>query len=82
MYCGISLDWDEENRHVDISMPGYIKKKFQEYGHIMPKRLQACPYSLEPKRFGTEAHTPLTANTTPKLDTKGIKRVQQIVGSI
>jgi len=31
---------DYENRHVDISMPGYIKKKLQEYGHIMPKRLQ------------------------------------------
>jgi hypothetical protein len=38
--------------------------KLQEYGHIMPKKLQACPY------------------TTPKLDAKGVKRVQQIVRSI
>ncbi len=49
MYCGITLDWDYENRHVNISMPGYIKKKLQEYGHIMPQKLQACPYSPEPK---------------------------------
>ncbi len=42
MYCGITLDWDYENRHVDISMWGYIKKKLQEYGHIMPPKLQAC----------------------------------------
>jgi hypothetical protein len=26
MYCGITLEWDYENRHVNISMPGYIKK--------------------------------------------------------
>jgi hypothetical protein len=48
----------------------------------MPKRLQTCPYSPELKQFGTEAQAPLPADTTPKLDTKGIKRVQQIVGSI
>jgi hypothetical protein len=49
MYCGITLDWDYENRQVDISMPGYIKKKLQQYGHIMPKRLQTCPYSPDLK---------------------------------
>ena len=26
MHCGITLDWDYENRHINISMPGYIKK--------------------------------------------------------
>ena len=73
---------DYENRHVDISMPGYIKKKLQEYSHIMPKRLQTCPYSPKPKQFGTEEQAPLPANTTPKLDVKGIKHVQNNVGSI
>ena len=82
MYCGITLEWDYENRHVDIFMPGYIKKKLQEYGHIMPKKLQTCPYSPEPKQFRTEAQAPLPADTIPKLDTKGIKQVQRIVGSI
>ena len=36
-YCGISFQWDYINRTVDISMPGYIQKKLQEYGHIIPK---------------------------------------------
>ncbi len=27
LYCGIALAWDYVNRMVDISMPGYIKKK-------------------------------------------------------
>ena len=25
-YCGISLDWDYENREVHLSMPGYVEK--------------------------------------------------------
>jgi hypothetical protein len=56
--------------------------KLQEYGHIVPKKLQTCPYSPEPKKFGTEAQTPLPPDSSLKLDAKGIKRVQKIVGSI
>ena len=71
LYCGITLKCDYENRTVNISMSGYIKKKLQEYGHIFPNRIQRCPYSPEPKQSGS-----------PKLDATGIKRVQKIVGSI
>jgi len=82
LYCRISLDWDYVNRWVDISIPGYIKKKLQEYDHAMPTRLQRCPYSPEQKQFGSEAQAPLPPDESPKLDDKGIKRIQQIVGSI
>jgi hypothetical protein len=82
LYCGISLDRDYVNQWVDISMPGYIKKNMQEYGHIIPNRLQMCPYSPEPKNFGSEAQAPLPPDASPKLDEKGIKRIQQIIGSI
>ena len=82
LYCGITLDWDYVGRTVDISMPGYIKKKLQEYKHAFPGRIQHCPYSPEPKRFGVDAQAPIGIDATAKLDEKGIKRVQQIVGSI
>jgi len=55
LYCGITLKWDYVNCTVDILMPVYIKKKLQEYEHVMPKKLQTCPYSPEPKKFGIEA---------------------------
>ncbi len=51
LYCGIQPDWDYAGRTVDISMPRYIKKKLQEYGHIIPRKIQECPYSPEPKFF-------------------------------
>jgi hypothetical protein len=82
LYCEIQLDWDYAGRTVDISMPGYIKKKLQVNGHIMPRKIQGCPYAPEPKIFGTEAQASFHQDYMPKLDEEGIKRVQQIVGSI
>jgi hypothetical protein len=82
IYCGIQLNWDYAGRTVNISMPGYIKKKFQEYGHIIPRKIQGCPYSPELKIFGTEAQASFPQDNMPKLDKKGIKRVQKNVGSI
>jgi hypothetical protein len=82
LYCGITLNWDYVGRTVDILIPGYIKMKLQKYEHIVPKTLQTCPYSPEPKKFGMEAQTPLPPDSSPKLDVKGIKRVQKIVRSI
>ncbi len=49
---------------------------------MLPGRMQACPYSPEPKKFGVDAQTPLEANSSPLLNEKGIKQVQKIVGSI
>ncbi len=82
LYCGISLDWDYINQTVNISMLGYIKKKLQEYNHVLPGRMQACPYSPEPKKFGANAQTLLEVDSSMVLNDKVIKRVQKIVGSI
>jgi hypothetical protein len=82
LYCGITLDWDYNNRTVDILMPGYIKKKLQEYNHVRLKKIQTCPYTPAPKQFGSEAQRPLPADNSPPLNKKRIKRVQHIVGSI
>ena len=82
LYCGITLEWDYVGKTVDILMPGYIKKKLQEYTHAFKGRLQTCPYSPEPKRFGADAQAPIVTDRTAALNVKRIKRVQQIVGSI
>ncbi len=34
LYCGLTLDWNYKDRHVDTSMPGYINKQLQKYEHI------------------------------------------------
>jgi hypothetical protein len=82
LYHGIALAWDDDNRTVDISMPGSIKKKLQEYNHVRSKKIQTCPHTPAPKQFGLEAQRPLPADDSPPLNKKGIKHVQQIFGSI
>jgi hypothetical protein len=58
------------------------QEKLQEYDHVRPTKAQTCPYSPEPKKFGTEAQVPLPPDASPRLDVWGIKKVQKIMGSI
>jgi hypothetical protein len=82
LYCGIMLSWDYINQTVDILMPGYTKKKLQEYNHVQSKHTQTCPYLPAPKQFGMEAQAPLPPNVSPRLNKAGIRCEQRIVGSI
>ncbi len=54
----------------------------QEYKHVMGKKLQTCLFSPKPMKFSMEAQAPLPPDSSPRLTAKGIKRIQQIVGSI
>ena len=82
LYCGIKLKWDYVARTLDISMPGYIIKQLQKYKHACPPRPQHCPYSPEPKRYGSDAQRPLPEDTSPPLSKEDIKHVQRVIGSI
>ncbi len=70
-YCGITLEWDYVNRHMDISMPNYIKKKLQEYGHVTPTCIHSCSYHPEPKKMGQKHRPP----SLPMLPHAWIRRV-------
>ena len=73
LYCRITLGWDYGKRYVDISMPGYIMKKIQEYGHVVPNRIQSCPYAQIPKQFGVTVQVPAPPDDTPRLNNGAIK---------
>jgi hypothetical protein len=59
LFFGITLEWDYDCQMVDISMPGYIIKKLQEYEHSKPFKVQNCLCTPKLKKFGTEAQAPL-----------------------
>ncbi len=46
------------------------------------RRVQHCPYSPEPKRYGTDTQSLLPHNDSRKLNDTEIKQVQKVVGSI
>jgi hypothetical protein len=82
LYCGIKLKWDYNARTLDISMPGYIIKQLKKYKHASPTRPQHCPYTPEPKQYGSDAQRPLPKDTSPPLSKEDIKHVQRVIGSI
>ena len=84
LYCGIKLKWDYDACTLDISMSGYIIKQLQKYKHASPTptRPQHCPYTPEPKRYGSDAQRPLPKDTSPPLSKEDNKHVQRVIGSI
>jgi hypothetical protein len=44
LYCGISLDWDCENKTADLSMPEYIENALHKFQHKQSERPQHAPY--------------------------------------
>jgi hypothetical protein len=74
LYCRFCLDWDHNNQTVEITMPGYIKQKLQQYSHIASKQVQNCPYMPASKQIGSPAQAALPPDSSPKLDKAGIKK--------
>ena len=42
-YCGHTLDWNYDQRIVDMSMPGYVEKAVQKYQY-QPMQKQDAPH--------------------------------------
>ena len=82
LYCGINLDWNYKDRHVDINMQGCMKKLFQKYRLEPQKKPQHSPYPAALRKYGKDAQVPITKDSSETLNQKEKKRVEQIVGSI
>jgi hypothetical protein len=82
LYCGISLKWDYTDRHVDISMPGYVNKLLARFEHTPPRHPQHSPHAAPLRKFGPAAQEPVEHDTLPILPLHRIRRIQQIIGTI
>ena len=65
LYCSITLEWNYNERWLDISMPGYIKKVLQKCLHESPTKPQHSPYIVAQKKYGKDAHNPLLPMNPP-----------------
>jgi endonuclease I len=54
-YCGLTLEWDHNNRTVDLSMPGYIKAALHKYQHPAPMCPEHAPHKWNPPVYGAKA---------------------------
>jgi len=81
LFCGVTLDWNYDMRHVDLSVPGYVDRKLIKYGHKKPKHPQHSPYLAAPIVYGAKVQSPVPSDKTALLSDKQIKHIQDIVGS-
>jgi hypothetical protein len=79
LYCGVTLDWDYKNRMVDISMPGYINKKLQEYKQVTSNCVQNF-ILLASSQYDCFNGVKLNCGGTIKSDGVHIRKMQAIIG--
>jgi hypothetical protein len=82
LYCGITLKWDYENKHVDLSMPGYIKDSLHKYQHPMPKLPQHAPQNWTVPAYGRSIQYAPLPDASPPAMSQAITRAQAIVGTL
>jgi hypothetical protein len=81
LYCGIKLEWNYNERYLDVGMPKFVPDKLHEFAHPKPKQPQHAPHPAPEVRFGRSAQEPRPPDSSPLLPPEGKKRVQKIVGS-
>ena len=81
-FCGVQLKWDYDNGTVDLSMDGYVEKALQKFMHPTPSRPTHSPHQWTKPQYGVKTQLTKAPDTSPPLDKSGIKRVQQIIGTM
>jgi hypothetical protein len=82
LFCGIKLTWDYQQRKVDLSMPGYIQQALHKFHHPNPTRPQHAPHQHKEIKYGAQSQLTDPSDNSPLLPKEGIKRLQQIIGTL
>ena len=78
-YIGIHLVWDYQKRQVHLYMPEYVRKALKQFQHKFNKK-QNQPFPHTPIQYGAKKQYAKEASTSPKLDAKQKKFIQQVCG--
>jgi hypothetical protein len=81
-YCGLTLEWDYKKRTCNISMPGYIACALQRFSHPPPTKPQHSPHAWQKPSYGNKIQYAPNSDTSPALDSKETKLVQEILSTL
>ena len=81
-YIGITFDWDYCKQRVHLSMPGYIAKALQHFGHEWPCRPQNSPHPHVAPIYGAKAQYVEMDIPSAPLDKEGQKFIHAITGTL
>jgi hypothetical protein len=80
LFCGITLDWNYEERHVTLSMPGYVQAALEEFKHPVPAPIEHQPYLHASPQYGVALQLTDPQDDSPLLDDEGNKHLQRLTG--
>ena len=66
--CGLIIEWDYENGHMDTSIPDYVKDTLKRLQHVPRKYPQYSSHEYLPIHYGKRDTTQYA--TTPKISEK------------
>jgi hypothetical protein len=70
------------NKHVNLSMPGYIKDALHKFQHPLPKRPQYAPYNWTVPAYGQHIQYAPLPDAAPPATAEDIACAQSIVGTL
>ena len=82
-YCGLTFEWNYEQRYVDIYMPGYVEKSLSGLQHTPKIFPQYSPHAHIPIVYATKntQQYTTTPDKSPLLNPKDTKFIQSVTGS-
>jgi hypothetical protein len=81
-YCGLTLEWDYNNKTVDLSMSGYINAALHKYQHPAPARPEHAPHKWNPPVYGAKTQYVEDENNSPALSTIDVNKLKQLTGTL
>jgi hypothetical protein len=81
-YLGLALNWNYQNKWVEISMPTYIAKALHKFQHETPSRPQDSPHDHTEPVYGQKVQFAKLDDSSPLLNDHGTKRVQEVSGTL
>ena len=79
-YLGMTINWNYDEKYVEISMPDYVKKALHRYQHV-PTKTQHAPHPAPQPVYGRAQQMTNPPDETKVLSTQAKKQVQQVVGT-
>ncbi len=79
LYCGMNLDWNYQERFLDISMPNYMHKQLLKDKWKTPKQTQFFHFNPAPVNYGKKLNISIPKPDSHKLDKAGKTYIEQVV---
>ena len=79
-YIGLQIDWNYNERFVDISMPGYVDKALSRFQHPAPGKIQHSPFPWTQPTYGAKTQFTADADLSSPLAAPDIQKLQQVIG--